>query len=61
MNEKAKGQYKKRYLKLANRLDSLMQVYDCGINLVSFINPEIGIVQQQLDNLVTEISREINS
>lgn len=59
MTDRERNQYKRRYLKLTREIDNLAAPYNCGLTLASFINPRIGILQQELEELVSEIKEKI--
>lgn len=59
MNKIRKALLKRKYLNKQNKINKLMEPYNCGIYIASFINPKIGKLEEELKEIEEKVHKEI--
>ena len=55
MNERRRQELRKRYIRLTNEVERIMDTADCGRALLTTINPRLGEIERELQSIEAEV------
>lgn len=61
MDEKRRKQLRKRYLRATKLVDDALDSADCGLMLLRFMSPKVGVACREIDAIKAELSEAMRA